>query len=220
MATDHGNLYAPPKSKLDNTKNVTWLEIYLGVLKKYAVFSGRARRKEYWVFVLLSMIVSIALSIIGYLAGVHDLVSNIYNLAVLVPSIAVGVRRLHDTNRRGWWLLFLFYNLFLLSQDSQPSKNRFGPDPKRGEVRRPSLTMERIVFPTGRSMWAIAAGYLALFSIFAIPAPAALFCGVMGLRDISKNPKLVGKPRAIFGIVMGAIGTFLLLLILVKKQYT
>jgi len=71
----------------------------------------------------------------------------------------------------------------------------------------------KYILPVGRSKWAIAAGYLALLSVIVFLAPIALFCGVMGLRDISKNPDKIGKPRAIFGIVMGTIGTLVLLAI-------
>lgn len=67
------------------------------------------------------------------------------------------------------------------------------------------------IIPIGRSGWSIAAGYLAFFSLFCFPAPFALLCGVMGLRDIKNNPKKLGKPRAIFGIIMGGLGTALLI---------
>ncbi len=72
------------------------------------------------------------------------------------------------------------------------------------------------VLPIGRSGWAIAAGYLALFSILVLPAPFALACGVMALRDIKKDPKKTGKPRAFFGIVMGALGTLALVFLLTR----
>ena len=74
--------------------------------------------------------------------------------------------------------------------------------------------MEKYLLPVGRSGWAIAAGYFALFSVLIIPAPVALFCGVMALNDISKNPDKIGKPRAFFGIFMGSIGIILFLVFL------
>lgn len=74
--------------------------------------------------------------------------------------------------------------------------------------------------PIGRSGWAIAAGYLAFFSLLVIPAPFALFCGIMALRDIKKNPDKLGKPRAIFGIVLGTLGTLALLAIILAKAFT
>lgn len=90
---------------------------YLAVLKKYAVFNGRARRKEYWYFILFNLIVSIVLYLvdlgIGNLTGFYldpksqtGLLQTLYSLAVLIPSIAVLVRRLHDTERSGWWVLW------------------------------------------------------------------------------------------------------------------
>src|SRR5450759_3053967 len=83
---------------------------YLEVLKKYAVFEGRARRKEYWYFLLFNIIIGIILAVIDFMTGTFNekigmgLLGVIYILAVLMPGIAVAVRRLHDTNRSGWWL--------------------------------------------------------------------------------------------------------------------
>ena len=116
---------------------------YIEALKKYAVFSGRSQRKEYWFFVLFSLIVTLVLSLIDGSLGLFDaesgigVLSGIYSLGVLVPSIAVGVRRLHDTSRSGWWLLISFVPLIgvivlivLMALDSEPGDNRFGPNPK------------------------------------------------------------------------------------------
>ncbi len=114
---------------------------YVEVLKKYGVFSGRSRRREYWFFVLFNFIFTFVLSFIDHVAGLADsgylTLAGLYALAVLVPAIAVGVRRLHDTDRSGWWLLIAFVPLiglivlivFLVS-DGQPGNNRFGPNPK------------------------------------------------------------------------------------------
>ena len=80
---------------------------YLGVLKKYADFNGRARRKEYWVFVLFNLIISCVLSVIDVFVGTYSaamgvgILSGLYALGVLIPGIAVTVRRLHDTGRSG-----------------------------------------------------------------------------------------------------------------------
>lgn len=116
---------------------------YLKVLKNYVGFSGRARRKEYWMFALFNLLVSIGLMIVDSVTGTFDaeagwgLLSGLYTLAVLIPSIAVSVRRLHDRDKSGWWLLLLLVPLigaivilvwFVMDGDS--GDNRFGPDPK------------------------------------------------------------------------------------------
>ena len=116
---------------------------FVEALKKYAVFSGRSRRKEYWFFVLFVVIISIVLNIIDGLIGAYDrsmgagLLSTIFSLAILIPSIAVSVRRLHDIDRTGWWVLIALVPLVgwivLLVfhvQDSTPGTNRYGPNPK------------------------------------------------------------------------------------------
>ena len=116
---------------------------YLEVLKKYAVFSGRARRKEYWFFFLFNIIFIIVLSFIDVIIGTYNaqanigLLSGIYTLAVVIPGIAVSVRRLHDTDRSGWWILIglipilggIVILIFMLL-DSQPGANQYGPNPK------------------------------------------------------------------------------------------
>jgi len=97
---------------------------YLDVLKKYAVFNGRARRKEYWMFFLFNLIIVFVLSFIEGMVNSSNngqsILAGIYNLAVLVPSIAVGVRRMHDTDHSGWWLLFPIVNLvFALTEGTK-----------------------------------------------------------------------------------------------------
>lgn len=110
---------------------------YLDVLKKYAVFEGRARRKEYWMFVLFNVIIAIGLGIIEGVLGLSGVLSTLYSLAVLVPSIAVSMRRLHDIGRTGWWLLISFIPiigavvlLVFMVMDSQPGQNQYGANPK------------------------------------------------------------------------------------------
>jgi hypothetical protein len=70
----------------------------------------------------------------------------------------------------------------------------------------------RFVLPVGRSGWAIAAGYLALFSVLCLPAPFALLAGIMAIREMRRDPSKHGMGRAVFGIIMGGIGTALFLL--------
>lgn len=116
---------------------------YIEVLKKYAVFGGRARRKEYWYFVLFNLIISIVLAIVDNVTGSFSaeagmgLLGGLYMLAVLIPGIAVSVRRLHDTDRSGWWLLIILVPLIgaivliiFMVLDSSPGENQYGPNPK------------------------------------------------------------------------------------------
>lgn len=108
------------------------------VLKHYADFTGRARRQEYWMFVLANMIVAIGLSVIDMIIG-FQIFSGLYSLAVLIPSLAVGARRLHDIGKSGWWLLIsliplvgAIWLLVLLAQDGTPEPNQWGASPKYG----------------------------------------------------------------------------------------
>jgi len=115
---------------------------YVDVLKKYATFSGRAQRAEYWYFALFNIIISFVLVGIDTVLGFGGdmgmgVLSGIYSLAVLLPSLAVGVRRLHDIERSGWWLLIGFIPLigFIVLiiwfvKDSQAGENKYGPNPK------------------------------------------------------------------------------------------
>lgn len=113
------------------------MEWYLGVLKKYAEFSGRARRKEYWMFFLFNVLIAIALAVVEGMVGSPGVVGGLYSLAVLIPGIAVAVRRLHDTGRSGWWLLISLIPLIgtivliiFLVQEGAAEDNDFGANPK------------------------------------------------------------------------------------------
>lgn len=115
---------------------------YIGVLKNYALFSGRARRKEYWMFLLINTIICMVLGVIQTVIGMESpYISMIYGLAILLPSLAVGVRRLHDTERSGWWLLISMIPvvgsivlIVFFCQNGTAGNNRFGADPKQGEI--------------------------------------------------------------------------------------
>ncbi|MCC6192867.1 MAG: DUF805 domain-containing protein, partial [Burkholderiales bacterium] len=116
------------------------MDWYIGVLKKYAVFEGRARRKEYWMFILFNLIVAAILNTVDWMVGTGGLLGGIYGLAVLIPGIAVTVRRLHDTGRSGWWILIVLVPLvgwiillIFMVLDSHPGDNQYGPNPKAGE---------------------------------------------------------------------------------------
>jgi len=116
---------------------------YLKVLKNYAVFSGRARRKEYWMFTLFSIIFYIVAIILDNVLGTaiedlrYGLFYILYALAVLIPTLAVTVRRLHDVGKKGWMILISLipligsiWLLVLLVTDSNPGENQYGPNPK------------------------------------------------------------------------------------------
>ncbi|WP_434765682.1 DUF805 domain-containing protein [Pseudomonas triticicola] len=103
---------------------------YVEALKKYAVFNGRATRREYWMFFLINMGIAIAISVVDGILKTGGVLQSLYNLAMLLPSLAVGVRRMHDTDRSGWWILLPIVNIVFLAQDSQPGPNRFGANRK------------------------------------------------------------------------------------------
>ncbi|MBP6230693.1 MAG: DUF805 domain-containing protein [Paludibacteraceae bacterium] len=108
---------------------------YIEVLKKYAVFSGRARRKEYWMFVLVNFIIGF---ILGFIEGAADMfagtnesiLATMYQFTILIPSIAVGVRRMHDVGKSGWFILIPIYNFILTCTDGDAHANKYGLDPK------------------------------------------------------------------------------------------
>jgi len=114
---------------------------YLSVLRRYVDFNGRAGRSEYWWFALCNFLVLIALEIIAKIGdsmglGILALPAGLYALAVLLPHLSVGARRLHDTGRSAWWLLLLLVPvigalviLIFLILDSTPGDNQYGPHP-------------------------------------------------------------------------------------------
>src|SRR5579859_7499999 len=112
------------------------MDRYIKALENYAVFSGRARRAEFWYFNLFNVLIQLGLGIFDYFLGLR-LLEGLYGLAILIPSIAVTTRRLHDTDRSGWWQLLLLLPLIgwivlivFEFQDSQAGPNRYGPNPK------------------------------------------------------------------------------------------
>ena len=131
------------------------VEAVKSVFGNYATFSGRARRSEYWFFYLFNVIAGFAFVIIGALLGaifggsegaaggfaIGYVLYILYGLAVLIPSLAVAVRRLHDTNRSGWnilWCLLPFVGgivlLVFMVMDSYPGENQYGANPKTIET--------------------------------------------------------------------------------------
>ena len=116
------------------------MALYFTVLRRYAVFSGRARPKEYWMYVLISAVVVIVLGIVNGLMGADVPVLPVYySAAVAIPSLAVSVRRLHDTDRSGWWFGILLVPivgaiaiLVFMARPGSEMANRFGARPKGG----------------------------------------------------------------------------------------
>ena len=109
------------------------MEWYIKVVRdNYSNFEGRASRQEYWMFILFNSIFIIALSFIEvFLFGLYsELLSNLYALAILVPSIAVGIRRMHDTGKSGWFLLIPFYNFILAVTQGESNSNIYGQAPE------------------------------------------------------------------------------------------
>jgi uncharacterized membrane protein YhaH (DUF805 family) len=124
------------------------MKYYLNVIRKYASFSGRARRKEYWMFVLFNNIFFVAIvifeliileldlgfsTIIPMEEGGQGVLNAAYLILMIIPSIAVGVRRMHDVGKSGWFLLVPIYNIILTFQEGERNENEYGPDPKNIE---------------------------------------------------------------------------------------
>ncbi|HLS30133.1 MAG TPA: DUF805 domain-containing protein [Flavobacteriaceae bacterium] len=116
---------------------------YLKGLRKYAEFNGRARRKEYWMFVLFNMIFSFVAAVIDNLAGIaipemgYGLFYGLFVLVMFIPGLAVTVRRLHDIGKSGWMFFVVLIPLIggiwlfiLMLTDSDPGVNQYGANPK------------------------------------------------------------------------------------------
>lgn len=107
---------------------------YKEVLRKYTVFTGRASRAEFWYFTLASILISIVLGMFGRLG---NMLGFVYSIAVLLPTIGVGIRRLHDTNRSGWWFLLLLIPVIgwivlivFYAIEGDAGDNQYGPNLK------------------------------------------------------------------------------------------
>ena len=117
-----------------------FLQEYLNVLSNYAGFSGRARRKEYWSFVLVNLVIMLAIGVVAGVLKFLGFLSPLYSLAVLVPSLAVSVRRLHDIGKSGWWVLIglvpllgLIVMIIFTVKEGDHGPNAYGEDPKAAE---------------------------------------------------------------------------------------
>jgi uncharacterized membrane protein YhaH (DUF805 family) len=117
------------------------IEYYFDAFKRYAQFQGRARRRAFWYFTLFNVIVLTAIQLVaGILAAASGDVSLstivlVYQLGVFIPGLAVGVRRLHDTGRSGWWLLVPIVNIVFMAEDSAPGENAYGAPVKEVTAR-------------------------------------------------------------------------------------
>lgn len=110
---------------------------YFQALANYFNFADRARRKEYWMFVLFNMIVMIAVGVIDGVLGGFGIVSGLYALGVFIPGLAVTVRRLHDTGRSGWWFLIsiipflgIIVLIYFMVLEGHAEANEYGVNPK------------------------------------------------------------------------------------------
>ena len=113
---------------------MTFADSIITVFSKYTDFSGRASRSEFWWFYLFTTIVSVPLGIVdGILFGIEyedpAWLSWLWRLAILLPTLAAGVRRIHDHGESGWFILVPFYNLYLMIVDGQPQPNLYGQVP-------------------------------------------------------------------------------------------
>lgn len=107
---------------------------FLMALQKYATFSGRARRKEYWMFFLFYVLFAFALGILFGIMGANETAAGMANMAyvlgLFIPSISVGVRRMHDIGRNGWWLIVPIVGLIFCFFEGTAGPNEYGPNPK------------------------------------------------------------------------------------------
>ena len=122
------------------------MQWFVKAMKNYVGFSGRSRRTEYWMFTLFVILIGIAVSVVQRLLGMSNdtgqgALTWLYNVAIFLPSLAVGVRRLHDTDRSGWWLLIGIIPLVgaivlivFFASEGVRGPNQYGADPKRDEL--------------------------------------------------------------------------------------
>ena len=114
------------------------MNFYVDAWKKFADFGGRSRRKEFWFFWLINMVISYVLTLITSKLGVvGSIVTGVFSLAILVPSLAVAIRRMHDIGKSGWWICINFipligtiWYIILAAKDSEVTNNKWGACPK------------------------------------------------------------------------------------------
>ena len=131
---------ASNNDQIQAEENYGFIDWSMKCLKNYATFSGRARRKEYWYFYLFQIVLGLGIGVVLGIAGISDdgmdVISGLLSLAFLLPTLAVGARRLHDVNRSGWWMLIAFtiiglIPLFIWSvSETKPESNKWGQPAK------------------------------------------------------------------------------------------
>lgn len=135
--------------KQTEQKNKVMIEYWKNCLKKYADFSGRSRRSEYWYFTLVNFIIIFLIALISgfttltspLLSTILEILMFLYVIGIIIPAIAVTIRRLHDIGKSGWWYCVTFvpfiggiWLLILTCTDSQAGDNEYGPNPKTSEI--------------------------------------------------------------------------------------
>lgn len=113
------------------------MHYFTDVVKKYVDFSGRARRQEYWMYTLIYVALLIVVMIVDLTLGTYPLLYSLLALGLFLPSLAVGVRRLHDQDKSGWWVLVgiipfvgWIWAIVLMATEGNPNPNQYGPSPK------------------------------------------------------------------------------------------
>lgn len=122
-------------STTTGTPGYTLVSAFMKCMNSYATFDGRARRSEYWYFLLAATLVNIILNVVGGVVGDGGILGGLWSLAILVPGVAATVRRLHDTDRSGYWYFIAltgigaFVLLYWAALKGDDLPNRFGPPP-------------------------------------------------------------------------------------------
>ena len=142
-ALGHSNPVQNLSSQLDKLSDqnkaeeqFNMIDWFVKCLKNYVTFDGRARRKEFWFFMLVSFILGIIVQIIDAILGTDKILNGVLNLALFLPSLAVGARRLHDTGRSGWWQLLVLTIIGIIpliiwwASNTKPENNQWGQPAK------------------------------------------------------------------------------------------
>lgn len=102
------------------------------IMTEYAKFDNRVSRRDYWYFILIYMILYIGLAVVASIIPAMYIVVTIFALGIMLPSLGLAIRRMHDINKSGWWILVPIYNLWLVCQPGDKGSNQHGDDPLGG----------------------------------------------------------------------------------------